>query len=968
MASIEPNKTTKLNELKINLVDTKATFQAMQQAKVVESNQLYFIEENDDYTLPIANDNALGGIKTGYPSSGKNYGITVNSDGQAYVTVNWENTQTVTGVKGGAETNYRTKNVNITKANIGLGNVENTALSTWTGSNKITSIGTLSSGTVPWARLSGVPNGATKEGTVTSLTIETTSPITGGNDTATTTTGSYTIALTDAYGDTKNPYGSKTKNYVLAAPSTAEGVPSFRKLVAADIPSLNASKITAGQFANERLANSKVTIAGNDVSLGESLTADALRISLGLSNAMHFIGVAKVAITDGSTTDPQITGYSTKTAGDVIIDKDSSYEYVWSSANKWERLGGDSSYKTTQSVVNSPSANGSTTAFIDTISQNANGVITVTKKNLDTSGTWSGNAGSATKLSTTGTTGQFWRGDNTWSDTFTDTLSVKNLNITGTSTPYIKFNKDGYNYIDFPKASGTVAFVGTADDYVKSADHSSMIVSSTYVFPGTTDTIYLGKSNNKWKSVFATTFIGDLTGNADTATKLETARSLTTKLDSTTAVTFDGSADQNAIPVTGTLPVTNGGTGVSSFTANQVVMSGTSTTAALTTRAVTNNTSNTAATANTNIPTMNTLFYTLAQINNANQTHATNVYAPTTAGTVNQILVSAGGMSAPIWKATANGAAYATADNGELTFGTLPIAQGGTGAINQSAAVNNLQAWSLSGGSQIPENADLNAYKTFGNYYQNATIKAKTILNNPYNDNTSLTAFQLKVISSTGAGSPTYIRQELYEYDKNYYFVRQSSNTGNSWTSWVPFNTLSRVYASATDLDVPLIGQNSANSITATWNTYTNTFKDGYGAIPNNDEKRAKINLSSGMVKMYDLTITDQTAPRIAFTRSSLNYLEFPRESGSIAVVGTGTIDGTTYSRNSANSSVIISKNSIYPGTTDTINLGTSTKEWAYVYSKNYIVDEVSYGTTNPNDITWEVTPVLGQMYFKFID
>ena len=51
------------------------------------------------------------------------------------------------------------------------------------------------------------------------------------------------------------------------------------------------------------------------------------------------------------------------------------------------------------------------------------------------------------------------------------------------------------------------------------------------------------------------------TGNAATATKLATARSLTTKLDSTTAVTFDGSGAQDAIPVTGTLAIGNGGTG-----------------------------------------------------------------------------------------------------------------------------------------------------------------------------------------------------------------------------------------------------------------------------------------------------------------------------------------------------------------------------------------------------------------------
>jgi len=40
---------------------------------------------------------------------------------------------TVTGVKGDSETNYRTGNINITKANIGLGNVENKSSATIRG-------------------------------------------------------------------------------------------------------------------------------------------------------------------------------------------------------------------------------------------------------------------------------------------------------------------------------------------------------------------------------------------------------------------------------------------------------------------------------------------------------------------------------------------------------------------------------------------------------------------------------------------------------------------------------------------------------------------------------------------------------------------------------------------------------------------------------------------------------------------
>lgn len=46
-----------------------------------------------------------------------------------------------------------------------------------------------------------------------------------------------------------------------------------------------------------------------------------------------------------------------------------------------------SGYKTTQTAVSDPTASGTATSFIDTISQNANGVITATKKSLPTAST-----------------------------------------------------------------------------------------------------------------------------------------------------------------------------------------------------------------------------------------------------------------------------------------------------------------------------------------------------------------------------------------------------------------------------------------------------------------------------------------------------------------------------------------------------------------------------------------------------
>ena len=80
----------------------------------------------------------------------------------------------------------------------------------------------------------------------------------------------------------------------------------------------------------------------------------------------------------------------------------------------------------------------------------------------------------------------------------------------------------------------------------------------------------------------------------------------------------------------GILPVEFGGTGVSSFTANSIIMSGNSTTSPLITRPITDNTTNIAiSNNNTNIPTMNTIYYGLATINGNSQYRGINIYAPT---------------------------------------------------------------------------------------------------------------------------------------------------------------------------------------------------------------------------------------------------------------------------------------------------------------------------------------------------
>lgn len=86
------------------------------------------------------------------------------------------------------------------------------------------------------------------------------------------------FSLAAGYGDTINPYASKTKNYVLAAPSTANGVPTFRLLVPKDLPILEAASpdLTDGVL-------SRVTSGGGHLFIGLGGTS-----ALGLYDTVSF--------------------------------------------------------------------------------------------------------------------------------------------------------------------------------------------------------------------------------------------------------------------------------------------------------------------------------------------------------------------------------------------------------------------------------------------------------------------------------------------------------------------------------------------------------------------------------------------------------------------------------------------------------------------------------------------------------
>jgi hypothetical protein len=93
------------------------------------------------------------------------------------------------------------------------------------------------------------------------------------------------ISLASAYGDTLNPYASKTANHILAAPNGTAGVPTFRAMVATDVPTLNQS--TTGNAAtvttNANLTG-VVTSIGNATAIANGAISNAMLANGAVAN------------------------------------------------------------------------------------------------------------------------------------------------------------------------------------------------------------------------------------------------------------------------------------------------------------------------------------------------------------------------------------------------------------------------------------------------------------------------------------------------------------------------------------------------------------------------------------------------------------------------------------------------------------------------------------------------------------
>jgi hypothetical protein len=403
---------------------------------------------------------------------------------------------------------------------------------------------------------------------------------------------SATVSLALGYGDTQNPYNSKNPNLVLASPESSMGAPSFRALTTTDIPYPgSANQIIYKNGSNVATGSSGLTYDGTDFSVSGKIKSTASSgeeggeiflaqpqsnntLSGGVTidlyqNRLRFFeqggsargfyiditgGGAGVSTNLASAAAPSLDGLN-----DVTAPSPSSGDFLKWNGTAWVNdaidLGTDTSGSYVQSLVagtgitlannsgegatptisigqavgstDSPTFAGVTLDSIrigitdaneiDTTSGNltidsAGGTVTI-DDNLTVSG----------NLTVNGTT--------TTVNSTTITVDDPIITLGGDTAPSSDDNKD--RGVEFRYHNGAAAKVGFFG-YDDSTGRFVMIpdaTNSSEVFSGTVGDIQAG------------TFFGALSGNASTASALQTSRTIALDGDITGSASFDGSGN-----------------------------------------------------------------------------------------------------------------------------------------------------------------------------------------------------------------------------------------------------------------------------------------------------------------------------------------------------------------------------------------------------------------------------------------
>jgi len=332
----------------------------------------------------------------------------------------------------------------------------------------------------------------TGSGTVTSVTG--TSPVvsSGGATPA--------ISLASGYGDTQNPYASKTANYVLAAPNGSAGVPTFRALVSADIPALS--------YVSSIGVSAPITSTG------------------GLTPT--------IGITQATTS---TNGYLSSTDWNTFNGKQAAGSYLTAvSVASANGFAGTSSGGTTPSLTLSTSITG-------LLKGNGTAISAATAGTDYSAGTSSLGTGILKSTTTTGALSIAVAAD----------FPTLNQNTTGTAS----------------NVTGTVAIAngGSGQTTAQAAMNAfaGSVTSGSYLRGNGTNVVM-----SSIQAADVPTLNQNTTGTASNITATSNSTLTTLSALSLPGSQVSGNISGNAANVTGTVAVANGGTGLTSLTANYI--------------------------------------------------------------------------------------------------------------------------------------------------------------------------------------------------------------------------------------------------------------------------------------------------------------------------------------------------------------------------------------------------------------
>jgi len=276
--------------------------------------------DNDTLWYDPAGSGAMTATKPTAPNIKAEIGIVINagsgSSGSIYVKIfpgsqlggTDQNVQLTSPanndflVYDGGDKRWENYSASSAKTAIGLGNVENTALSTWAGSTNITTLGTISTGTVPAANVSGLATVATS-GKYSDLTgLPTLGTISSQN------ANNVTISGGSINGTTIGASSASTGAFTtLSASSTVSGT-GFSTYFASP-PAIGSTAANTGAFTTLS-ASSTVSGTGFSTYLASPPAIGGTAPAAGKFTTLEATGVTTVAA--GTVSAPAIT-----TSGDT---------------------------------------------------------------------------------------------------------------------------------------------------------------------------------------------------------------------------------------------------------------------------------------------------------------------------------------------------------------------------------------------------------------------------------------------------------------------------------------------------------------------------------------------------------------------------------------------------------------------------------------------------------------------------